>query len=160
MNSVCHPDRPHCAKGLCNACYQKKYFKENTVRVKARMKISKRTLRSRFASLKDSAKRGSRNLCVEISFEEYTSIVRNSKCFYCSGDLPETGGGLDRKDNRKGYTKENVVPCCHSCNNLKSDKLSFEEMVWIMSRRKSLGILCGEKTSNGRTFWVLPREQK
>lgn len=27
--------------------------------------------------------------------------------------------GLDRVDNRKGYTEDNVVPCCTQCNYLK-----------------------------------------
>lgn len=36
--------------------------------------------------------------------------------------------GLDRIDSSKGYTEENVVPCCKTCNELKSDK-SREEFL-------------------------------
>jgi hypothetical protein len=34
--------------------------------------------------------------------------------------------GLDRIDSTKGYTEENVVPCCKTCNELKSDKTREE----------------------------------
>ena len=29
--------------------------------------------------------------------------------------------GLDRVDSNKGYTDDNVVPCCGSCNQLKNE---------------------------------------
>ena len=29
--------------------------------------------------------------------------------------------GIDRKDNNKGYTNDNCVPCCGFCNKMKMD---------------------------------------
>ena len=46
-------------------------------------------------------------------------------CFYC-GDTEDVG--LDRIDNSKGHTKDNVVPCCYSCNTARGNNFSFEEM--------------------------------
>jgi hypothetical protein len=55
-----------------------------------------------------------------------------SNCFYC-GSLPsnlcsrsrtlppEPYNGLDRVDNTKGYTVDNVVPCCAHCNRAKNN---------------------------------------
>jgi hypothetical protein len=37
-----------------------------------------------------------------------------------------TYNGIDRVDNQKGYTKDNVVSCCMRCNYMKSD-LSVSE---------------------------------
>ena len=54
-------------------------------------------------------------------------------CEYCqSKTLNTTGCGLDRKDSSKGYVKENVVPCCTSCNKIKNKELTYEEMKLAM----------------------------
>ena len=34
---------------------------------------------------------------------------------------------MDRKDNNKGYEKDNVVPCCWRCNNGRGNLFSYEE---------------------------------
>ncbi len=39
--------------------------------------------------------------------------------------------GLDRKDNNKGYTSGNLVPCCLQCNGAKSDYSLKEFQKWI-----------------------------
>lgn len=49
-------------------------------------------------------------------------------CIYC-GDNKRIG--LDRIDNTKGHTKDNVVPCCYDCNCARMDNFSFEEMLII-----------------------------
>ncbi len=38
-------------------------------------------------------------------------------CVYCG----DKGGGLDRVDSSKGYTVENTVSCCTTCNTMKMD---------------------------------------
>ncbi len=53
-----------------------------------------------------------------------------SECYYCgakpSNSYRTSSGrtllphqGIDRKDNSKGYTVDNVVPCCIVCNKMK-----------------------------------------
>lgn len=78
-----------------------------------------------FARAKQSAKR--RGVEWLISIEQF-EILRSFKCHYCDGDLPETGHGLDRKDNSLPYEVTNVVPCCGSCNMKKSNDWTVEEM--------------------------------
>lgn len=41
-------------------------------------------------------------------------------CSYCG--LGESGG-LDRRDNARPHTKDNVVPCCVSCNLILTDMI-------------------------------------
>jgi hypothetical protein len=38
---------------------------------------------------------------------------------------------IDRKDNRLGYVRENVVSCCFNCNRIKGSFFSSEEMMFI-----------------------------
>lgn len=58
--------------------------------------------------------------------------LREQPCHYCAAPLHETGHGLDRKDNAKGYTAGNVVPCCATCNKVKGPHLTYDEMCVAM----------------------------
>jgi hypothetical protein len=71
----------------------------------------------------------------KLTSDEFRYLTKQN-CFYC--DLPPGSvfkaarmygpyiyNGIDRKDNLKGYTKENSVPCCGVCNTIKMD-LSYE----------------------------------
>ena len=40
--------------------------------------------------------------------------------------------GIDRKDPKIGYIFENCVPCCGSCNTIKNDVLTYDEMIVVM----------------------------
>lgn len=83
--------------------------------------------RQLFAKTAGRAKKYSR------SFElDFTYFVRLCAlpCFYCGRDFFSTNrhryeefpyNGLDRVDNAKGYTMDNVVPCCKLCNTMKLD---------------------------------------
>ena len=87
---------------------------------------SRRTIHGRFLTVKGVAKR--RGLEWSISEEQYEFIVSSGACGYCNDRLPQTNGGLDRKDNSLGYTIDNVVPCCFSCNRIKGALLTYDEM--------------------------------
>lgn len=53
-------------------------------------------------------------------------------CHYCGQRFHRGWGtGLDQKQAGKGYTINNVVPCCISCNSFKSDKYTYVEMLEI-----------------------------
>jgi len=73
-----------------------------------------------------------RNYTFDLTKEEFCGIA-TAPCLYCgsqcqnkvkgggktSGDFYYTG--VDRVDNTLGYTKENCVPCCRTCNSMKLD---------------------------------------
>lgn len=41
--------------------------------------------------------------------------------------------GIDRIDPTKGYTKDNVVPCCKMCNRSKNDRSKEDFLNWVKS---------------------------
>ena len=87
-----------------------------------------------FNKLYGAYKRGAKNREFRFGlkkedFREMTS----SDCFYCgekpSQEMKNNGksnfygnykyNGIDRIDNSKGYSKQNCVPCCFVCNQMK-----------------------------------------
>jgi hypothetical protein len=57
-----------------------------------------------------------KNIEFSLTFEQFESFWQKP-CYYCGMDI--TTIGLDRVDNAKGYTIDNVVPCCEWCNRQK-----------------------------------------
>lgn len=53
-------------------------------------------------------------------------------CYYCGENLDAIR--LDRVDNSKGYTRENVVSCCPKCNFAKGHKLSPEQFIELAKK--------------------------
>lgn len=56
-----------------------------------------------------------KSLKFDLTVEEFFSLLENP-CEYC-GDTESLT--VDRVDSSKGYTKDNVVPCCYHCNIMK-----------------------------------------
>ena len=63
---------------------------------------------------------GKKNLPHTLTLEDHKRLAKQP-CAYCKDPIPITyqGIGLDRVDNTKGYTPENTVPCCFTCNRSK-----------------------------------------
>ena len=77
-------------------------------------KARRRKLLKGFSDYRTSAKR--RNLIFTLTLEEFEDFY-GGNCYYCGEEID--GIGLDRIDNEKGYTKDNVVRCCGKCNFMK-----------------------------------------
>lgn len=73
-----------------------------------------------------------RKISFDLTSSEFRAITAMN-CFYC-GSAPEmkfgkayssngiyTYSGIDRVDNSKGYTADNCVACCKTCNFMKKD---------------------------------------
>jgi hypothetical protein len=66
-------------------------------------------------------------------YEDFHMILSSNRCHYCGRELNVHPFGksksycIDRKDNSKGYTLENSVPCCKRCNYGKGARFSYEE---------------------------------
>ena len=66
-----------------------------------------------------------RNLLFSLTKEQFEEIV-TSHCSYCDSFNEEGVIGVDRINSNKGYTLDNVTPCCATCNIMKND-LAKEE---------------------------------
>jgi hypothetical protein len=86
-----------------------------------------------------------RDLEWNLTKEEFAEIT-GKPCYYCKiessvttvGSLglrldygKYTSNGIDRKDNTKGYFKENVLPCCTRCNLAKGTQTYDEFIEWL-----------------------------
>lgn len=86
-----------------------------------------------------------RNRSVEfnLTYQDLLAIIEKPVCSYCECDLVyykhskewsianTRAHQLDRKDNSQGYTMDNVVPCCWTCNRLKSNVFTYEEFMLL-----------------------------
>lgn len=80
-----------------------------------------------------------RNLVVDLTYEDLVEYTKVDECTYCGSKIEwEMWSGpkgyskaynLDRKDNAKGYSKDNCVVCCTACNFIRRDELTHEEML-------------------------------
>jgi hypothetical protein len=62
----------------------------------------------------------SRNISINMEEEEVMKGKMLIPCFYCGSSYDERLNGLDRIDSSKGYTDDNTVSCCSTCNCMKS----------------------------------------
>ena len=90
-----HPRREY------DAAYDKKY---------------KQLPESRYRSYKLSAKR--RNIAFVLTYEEFMTLWQKP-CWYAS--CPIDTIGLDRIVNAKGYSIDNVIPCCATHNKMRME---------------------------------------
>lgn len=82
----------------------------------------------------------SRRLTFDIPEQEFADLTKRD-CFYCGveprtlrqprGSTPYFYNGLDRIDNRLGYTVTNVVPCCRTCNMAKHAMTQQQFLEWV-----------------------------
>jgi len=74
-----------------------------------------------------------RNLPFELTEEQFRHLI-HQPCHYCGRRPTEKRtNGIDRRDNKKGYTVENSLPCCTKCNFLKG---RFDYEVFIKQAKR------------------------
>jgi hypothetical protein len=91
-----------------------------------------------YQSYRDSAKRKNRSF--DLSIEFFAKITKEN-CAYCGIEPNQKGlkrmrgeyifNGIDRVDSSKGYTVDNVLPCCKRCNAGKTDLSTEDFLSWI-----------------------------
>lgn len=113
-------------------CYQKERFLQSSIKY-----TNDIALNGLVYEYKLGAKR--RNLEFNLTHEQVKEISSNN-CYYCDATPfcikrvnkhSITYNGIDRVDNNKGYTIDNVVSCCKICNTAKHD-LSYNDFIdWV-----------------------------
>lgn len=61
----------------------------------------------------------------DLDYEFMLNNIVKRECTYCKCT---NNIGCDRIYNDKGHTKDNVVPCCYTCNTTRNNNFTFEEM--------------------------------
>lgn len=90
-----------------------------------------------------------RQLDVSLTYEDLLDFVNIDECTYCgskiewemwssAGNSYSKAYNLDRKDNTKGYSKDNCVVCCTACNFIRRDELTHEEMLVLSPGLKEI----------------------
>jgi len=97
------------------------------------------SMRKLIGAYKIGAKR--RGFVYDLTEEQFHELTQKD-CHYC-GAKPSNiymskgyngnyiYNGLDRIDNNKGYTIDNVVPCCYICNQAKHNLTIKDFQEWI-----------------------------
>jgi hypothetical protein len=84
-----------------------------------------------------------RGYAFTITLSDFAQTIQ-TECFYCGASPAKElilrkrvylYNGLDRRDNRLGYSFDNLVPCCWPCN-LSKGRRSEEE--FLVAREKGL----------------------
>lgn len=86
-----------------------KYRKIN----QGKIKKDNQTLESKFRQYTFAA--GRRGYGFNLTFDEFI-VLFNGFCAYCGKG---NARGIDRIDNKVGYTKNNSISCCEVCNKMK-----------------------------------------
>jgi len=100
---------------------------------------------------RDAIKRG---YCFELTLIEFSMLLQDN-CFYCNSS-PKNRlkhptakyiddfiyNGIDRKDNKSGYTHNNVVSCCAKCNKAKGI-MTMHEFIFMAEQ---ITKRCGDLT--------------
>lgn len=112
---------------------------ELIIRTKRIIGSRKPTLEALVNKLYSSYYRNARKRGFEfnLSYDEFFNLI-NKECFYCSNIGSNTMvylntitliyNGIDRRDSKISYTKENCVTCCCFCNRAKLD---FSEDIFL-----------------------------
>ena len=115
------------SRSLCKAHYAKDRRADPIRKAATKEKYMRkfRTPRGRLNIASGSAKK--RLLEWAIDLEQYEKLVLQN-CSYCNTSIDaQTGSGLDRIDCSRGYTLDNVIPCCGDCNRLRGDTFTVKE---------------------------------
>jgi len=113
------PDRPIGVRSKCKACD---------------LKEKRESFSGRLSAYKCGARK--RNIEWDLSKAEFNSFWKKP-CYYCGSKIDTIG--IDRIDSSKGYTIDNVVSCCETCNKMK---MALAQDVFVEHCLKVANNLC------------------
>ena len=85
-----------------------------------------------------------RGLTFDITKEDYVDCTSGTCVYGQRSDVNVRHIGLDRIDNDKGYTKDNIQPCCSKHNFIRNRHFTVEEMLFIAATVESARN-CGDR---------------
>ena len=108
-----------------DAINQKRYNERWPERNKASLKKYAGSLKGRFRQGIATAK--AKGLSWTLALEQFVQLS-SQLCHYCKQPTTSTGVALDRIDNDKGYSIDNVLPCCTRCNLTRGNRWTVQQM--------------------------------
>lgn len=90
---------------------------------KEKVRLKNQTPLGKFRHYISGAKQ--RNYPFELTLDQFMTLWQKP-CSYCGAEIKTIG--IDRKINSKGYTVENSISCCETCNKMKM-KIDYKEFV-------------------------------
>lgn len=91
-------------------------------------------LRRKVGTYKQSSKE--KNRVWELPDEQARELLQ-ADCYYCGVN---NCLGIDRIDNKVGYTVDNSRPCCKICNYAKNTQTETEFFAWVARVSKKAGL--------------------
>ncbi|KAA6366738.1 MAG: hypothetical protein EZS28_037735, partial [Streblomastix strix] len=80
----------------------------------------------------------SNNVTID-DYDYYKEIFKNQRCHMCNARfIWKNRPTLDRIDNSKGHSKDNVIPCCLYCNVCKANRDEKQMKLMIQLRKYAL----------------------
>lgn len=130
---------------ICNKIVDKSLFKKDKCshcyEVQQKNELNCNRLNDEYSfkykELKRNCKEHRRNLKFELEKEECIEIW-NKNCIFCNTNEKI---GIDRIDPSKGYIKDNIQPCCFTCNIMKGNRFNnnndfISAIKYILSYKK------------------------
>lgn len=110
----------------------REYCRLNKEMIAKRGREGRKKIKVRMREVKACAKQ--RDILFTLT-DEQTKALLIGECHYCYSSYPSSPVciGIDRVDNDVGYTSENCVTCCWTCNSMKG-KLSVEQFMRHLMR--------------------------
>ena len=112
-------------------------YEANNEKIAERQKTYYRAPKGKYAHIKARAK--TYEIEFSLPFDLYESQLWGKPCHYCGCEIEVTG--LDRKNSDRGYTPDNVVPCCVDCNKKKNAKPYEQYLSEIRNQKKACHVI-------------------
>jgi hypothetical protein len=97
---------------------KREFYKQRYSLNRDRELAYRRTDKALFNAYKSDTKRRRLGMTFELTFQEFQTLINNS-CMYCG---QPNCRGIDRIENDVGYTANNSVSCCWTCNHMKYNR--------------------------------------
>lgn len=108
--------------------YTKRYYKENMQREKLRTKLYRINNREYFRNYEQKRRSIKNSLLCTLTSDEWENTIEyfENSCCYCGKKAPLEQEHFIPLTKRGGYTSDNIIPACKSCNSSKNNSDFFE----------------------------------
>ena len=115
--------------------YGRNYYYDNKEKLRIGMIVLRQNHRERYLLRGYKYCDKKKNLENDLTIEWLLENILNKSCIYCNSTQDI---GCDRIDNNIGHIKSNCVPCCYSCNIMRGNRFSYDEMLFLSPSIKEI----------------------